>query len=84
MTKDELRNIQEQIKMDGPAMATLLEIDYDQYRKYLSGQTKIPDTVASKAAELLHVEAELDRQRISNYEKWLREQPYFISEVSYE
>lgn len=84
MTKDDLRQIRGNIKFDMRSMAACLGIPCSTYQRYEDGSAKIPDTVARHATELVHIEAELDRQRIGNYEAWLAQQPYFTSEVVHE
>lgn len=52
MTAADLRSLQERIKFDGPSLATCLGIPYEQFRRYKSGHTAIPEAVERRLKEI--------------------------------
>lgn len=61
MEHSELRDIQEKIKFDAPAMASCLGVTVRAYRNYLYGANSIPPVVERAALELLAINEEFMR-----------------------
>lgn len=71
MTAQQLKNIQESVKFDITSFALCIGVPYRTLQNYLLEVSPIPDTVARAALELQHIERELDRQRIEDYDRKL-------------
>jgi hypothetical protein len=82
MKAEEFEALMDRIGFDAPSLASTLEIDYNQCRKYLCGQTKIPAEVERKALLLEQHEKFLDNQRQEKYVQFLNTQPHMGFKVT--
>lgn len=80
MTAQELKDLQNRIKFDAPSAAKCMGIHYETYRGYLYGHSPIPAHVERAALELEHIEQQLNKIRLQNYDDFLATIPAFYGE----